>query len=210
MKKLSVSIAVTLLAVLFLSVASVHAALELRGDGTSAYGTYRLIYDTDLDITWYDYTKSYDTWQNEMNWASALVVNFGGTILDDWRLPSTSSTCGYCAGSEMGHLYNTELGNKFYPSAGYGLVNKGDFQNLLSGYYYWTNTDYAPNPNNAWVFQTGFGQQSAQVKTTYSGSYRAIAVRSGDVAVVPEPISSILFVTGGTLLAGRRLIRRKA
>ena len=48
-----------------------HAALLNRG--TDSLGN-RLIYDSDLNITWYDYTKSYDTWQNQMNWASALTV----------------------------------------------------------------------------------------------------------------------------------------
>lgn len=50
-----------------------HAALQNRGTGN--FGN-RLIYDSDLNITWYDYTKSADSWQNQVNWASALSVNF--------------------------------------------------------------------------------------------------------------------------------------
>jgi len=62
-----------------------------------------------------------DTWNNQMNWASDLTVNFGGTILDDWRLPIIS---------DIGHLYTTELGNKSTPDEGFGLSNRGPFQNL--------------------------------------------------------------------------------
>ena len=42
---------------------SAHADLNIIGQGSSANGTYNLIYDTDLDVTWYDYTSSGQVWQ---------------------------------------------------------------------------------------------------------------------------------------------------
>jgi hypothetical protein len=50
---------------------------------------YRLIYDTDPDITWYDYANASATWQSHMNWASGLSIDFENTAYDDWKLPST-------------------------------------------------------------------------------------------------------------------------
>ena len=215
-----ISVVVCLLVVLFF-VNTVNAELFVRG--TDSLGN-QLIYDSDLNITWYDYLKSYNTWYNQMNWASALTVNFGGTIFDDWRLPATvdgpyvfgydgTTTAGFhITSSEMGHLFYTELGNVAYcstsgscPQSGWGLTNKGDFQNLIANNY-WSGTEKAEDPIYAWEFAFSTGQQHAFGK--YMDTY-TLAVRAGDVAVVPEPISSILFVTGGTFLAGRSYLRRK-
>jgi len=224
MKKLrSGSIIVVFFAVFFLSALSARAALELRG--TDSLGN-QLIYDTDLNITWYDYTNSYNTWQDQVEWASALAVDFGGTIYDDWRLPATvdglnvfgyngTTTAGYnITSSEMGHLFYTELGNKGYYSAsgsnqsGYGLTNAGGFEHLLSGDY-WYGTEYSDYPTYAWGFNISFGSQGSVNK---GNNLYAFAVRAGDVPlnVVPEPVSLILFGVGGVVLvASKKLLKRR-
>ena len=205
-KRISICIAICFV-VLFV-VNSSYADLNLLGQGTSTHGTYNLIYDTDLDITWYDYTSSsyQATWQNQVDWTDALSVTFGSNVYDDWRLPTALDQDGTgpcneyynCSDSEMGHLYYIELENTRA-----GLVtNSGDFQSLLSENY-WTSTEF--NANEVWLYSYDGGYQYHDVK---GGNFYAIAVRDG-LAVVPEPVSSTLFIVGGAFIAGQHYSRKK-
>lgn len=179
-----------------------HADLKLIGQGTSVHGTYNLIYDTDLDITWYDYTNADNTWQNQVNWAAALSVNFGGNIYDDWRLPTTfyQSCVGHnCTNSEMGHLFYTKLRNKGTydisgdPTSCYGrscLTKAGPFQNLQPSHY-WAGTEYAAYTGNAWNFNFDGGSQNNGDK----GNRRyALAVRPGLAVVLSRSAQSYLLL----------------
>lgn len=213
-------------AVLGLAAQPAEAVLYDRGGG--------FIYDNDLNITWlqdanYAMTSGYDsdglmTWSEAVTWADNLV--YGG--YSDWRLPTVvpqnynagsdgTTGIGYniTTGSEMGHLFNTELGNLARrdtsgnsPQPGWGLVNTAPFENLQP-YYYWSGTEYAPGNDYGWFFVFHDGYQDAIYKNF---ELYALAVRPGDVATrsVPEPGTMMLMGSGlvGLIAARKRLFRR--
>lgn len=225
MKKSYLLCLLLLMATFFLSTRA-EATLWDRGTGTSTHGTFNLIYDDDRDITWYDFSNTPGTWDSQVSWAGGLSVDFGGDILDDWRLPTTvdgTYTFGYdgttIAGfnittSEMGHLFYTELGNDgsadtFGNSQAGGMTNTGDFQNTFLSFY-WTGTAYADDLDDAWFFNTTFGLQDVGDKDFITNAFHALAVRSGDVAAapVPEPATIALLGIGLAGLAGTEVRRR--
>ena len=189
------------------------SSLEVRLGGLA-------LYDHDRDITWLananagagstfdDGASSTDgrmTWASANAWAASLTV--GG--FTDWRLPTTvqpDPSCGFqtgdtppqgyganCTGSEIGHLFYDELG----VTAGSSILTSTDpdlalFSNVQTNYY-WSGTEFAPDPIKAWSFLTDGGSQL--VNNKYS-SYFAWAVRSGDVSVVPIPAAVWLLGSG--------------
>lgn len=108
--------------------------------------------------------------------------------------------------SEMAHLFYVTLGNKAYyapgtgdwPQPGWGLSNTGSFQNMQSSAY-WAGLEYARAPDSAaWIFWTYSGSQIGYGK---DWTYYALAVRNGDVAMVPEAQTYALLMFGLTGLA---------
>ena len=126
--------------------------------------------------------------------------------------------------SELAYMYHVNLGLKSYYDTtgnsqsdfgifGNGTVNGVDSTTLgqtnvklvnnLQSYAYWSGSEYAPYPPNAWYFDTHLGSQVNDFK---SYQLYAWAVRPGDVAAVPVPGAFWLF---GSAMVGLMGLKRR-
>lgn len=199
-----------------------QASLTTIGKATYGPNEYNLIWDDDNNgqsVVWLDYSHTPSTWENQKYWAEvilgeALIINIGSSYDVDWggsswRLPSAgvNPTEGYnLTSSEMGHLFYTELGLQSYEDRGKVLVtnaelNAEEFDNLIAKWY-WSGTSAANT--FVWGFNMALGLQNDG--RMISRIPYGLAIRNGQVSVVPVPGAIWLFGSG---LAGLLALNRR-
>lgn len=125
-------------------------------------------------------------------------ISYGGG--NQWRLPTSNAIPDYngTAGNELGQLFYSELGG----AANSNIPDTDIFDNEQP-YEYWSGTEYAPGPNDAWGFGTTIGIQESFPKNI---PVLVWAVSPGQVAAVPVPGALWLFGTG---LVGLASLKRR-
>lgn len=205
-----------------------HASLSTIGTAAYQGEQYSLIYDDDLQLTWLDYSHQADTWDSQDSWArglndangsygdvfeydlfSGVTVNWEGEV---WRLPDAHNQDGSgprygfnVTGSEMGHLFYTELGLDVGIHTADEL-NASEFDNLVASWY-WSGTEYADNQYDAWYFDMYWSNQDTAGKNV---DMYGLAVRSGQVSTVPVPGTIVLLASGLVGLGSVRTRRNRS
>lgn len=167
------------------------------------------------DIDWSTGWRLPSTDESKANLTGPWSTDVGNGTGWGWGGPDASGYHDYWHGSnmvhsEMGYLYYKSLGNLGYyatdgtsPQDGWGLNKTGDFNNLQP-VDYWSGTEVSFQPTiSAWDFHFNGGSLSTGPKSV---NLYALAVRPGEVSVVPEPATMLLLGSG---LIGLARFRRK-
>ena len=178
----------------------------------------------------YSATDGLMTFVSAQAWVSQLSIVYAnnGLTVSDWRLPDYDPTQGP---SEIAQLVQISLGN---PSASQVPVNWGPFAPLQGGFEWlgssynlplptrsflsiegWVVRDpvYEWPPSLAWatdgfVHSPGVVRLDLLTDAIYQQEGYAWAVRSGDVAAIPEPETAAMMLAGLGLL-GFTIHRKK-
>jgi hypothetical protein len=203
-----------------------------RGNGMIYDPTRNLTWISDMNFALTsNYTAPGVGSGGRMNWSAAVKfadeLVYGG--FSDWRLPMLNlndPTCedqftdlvhGFitqgagCTGGELSGLFGTGLGNRPNQSV---LTQVGDTPDQIANYALFTNVapflfwsgtarPEAGIGNRVWLYSTHWGTVWSDRQAEI---YRVLLVRTGDVAVVPEPSTSALLAAAlaGLLVVGRR------
>ncbi len=144
-------------------------------------------------------------------------TNWDGSTDHGYNVGAPGSIYEGSTGSEMAHMYYTTLGNlaPYDPATGdarleWGLSNTGPFTGILE-WYYWSATEYTPQPNNAYYVHFTSGHQYYLDKVNYDEF--AWPVRAGDVGAPPlpsVPIPAAVWLFGSGLLGLLGVARNKS
>jgi len=121
--------------------------------------------------------------------------SYDGSTDQGYNISAPISVYPFSTGSELAFLFHNSLGNigqrdidgNYNPDGEWGLKNLGPFLNLNAAAY-WSFTEYAPDTNNAWMFDLYDAYQYHSSKS--NPNYYAWAVHDGDIGAVNQPPTS--------------------